>query len=113
MKKIAMVNCLNAGEICAATGCMTAFNDRKASFAPYGDEELRLTAFMRCNGCGKDPLTDKGTIGKVDWIVKEKTDVVHFGACTKNMQSGQECETIGKIAGMFEEAGIAVVRGTH
>ena len=113
MKKIAMINCLRAGRICAGAACMDAFNNRKASFAEYGEEELQLTAFMRCNGCDVDPGEDKGTLDKLGRIIRSRPDAVHFGICTKKQKSGQECEIITRIAGMLEDRGINTVRGTH
>ena len=56
--KIAMLNCLNANEVCTGAGCLRAFNSRTRHFADYGDEPLELIAMARCNGCGKG--VDKG-----------------------------------------------------
>ena len=51
--KIAMLNCLNANQVCTGAGCLRAFNSRTKHFAEYGDIPLELVAMARCNGCGK------------------------------------------------------------
>ena len=51
--KIAMLNCLNANEVCTGAGCLKAFNARSRHFAEYGETPLELVAMARCNGCGK------------------------------------------------------------
>lgn len=112
MKKIAMLNCLRANEVCAGAACMKAWNEKSKSFSRYGGEETELAAFMRCNGCGSEPGLDKGLQEKINRLVKIGTDAVHVGVCTKNKE-GERCETILKIMNLLEENGIAVVDGTH
>ena len=51
MKKIAILSCLKSNDVCAGCACLTAFNKRIRSFAPYEGEDLELTAFMRCSPC--------------------------------------------------------------
>ena len=62
--KIAMLNCLDANRVCAAAGCLRAFNTRSRHFAEYGDTPLELTAMARCNGCGQG--IDEGFREKLD-----------------------------------------------
>ncbi|MCL1912796.1 MAG: CGGC domain-containing protein [Eubacteriaceae bacterium] len=113
MKRIAMLNCLKANEVCSGASCMSAFNYRKASFMDYGDEEQHLTAFMRCGGCDLEPANYKGMMQKIERIIQEETEVAHVGICTITHETKLECENIAKIISMFEDKGIIVVRGTH
>ena len=112
MKKIALLNCLKANRVCTGASCFKAFHDRTRSFERYRDKDVCLVAFMRCNGCDKDPLTDEGILEKVERLEKEGVEVVHVGACTKTREGGR-CPTIQKIMGMMEEHGIELIDGTH
>lgn len=112
MKKIAMLNCLKANEVCTGAGCFTAWNEKKKTFARYQDEEAELVAFLRCNGCGCDPAEDSGMQKKLQRLKDIGTQVVHVGVCTKNRE-GQRCPTIQKIIDQLEDLGIAWVDGTH
>ena len=47
MKKIIMLNCLRANQVCTGAACLKAFNERTRTFAQYGEEELFLQAFFR------------------------------------------------------------------
>lgn len=112
MKKIAMLNCLKANEVCTGAACFKAFNLKQKHFEIYKDEEIELAAYMRCNGCGKEPSKDDGMIEKIERLRKEGVEVVHVGVCTQN-GAGEECKTITEISSMLEEKGIKVIRGTH
>lgn len=60
MKKIVMLTCLRAETVCTGAGCFSALNGRTHRFREYGDEELQVSAFMKCSGCGHFPRQDKG-----------------------------------------------------
>lgn len=60
MKKIVMLTCPRAETVCTGAGCFSALNGRTHRFREYGDEELQVSAFMKCNGCGHFPRQDKG-----------------------------------------------------
>ena len=109
--KIAMLNCLNANEVCAAAGCLRAFNTRTRHFEEYGDTPLELVAMARCNGCGKG--VDKGFREKLDRIVSEGAGVCHLGVCTRHGEDRAECRTITEAAAYLEQKGLRIVRGTH
>ena len=112
MKKIAIMNCLKANEVCTAAGCMKAFNARTGHFEQYGDEPLEMVAAARCNGC--DAGMDENLRKKLDRIVSEGAEVCHFGVCTvKNRETGEECPVITAAAEYLEEKGVKPVRGTH
>ena len=113
MKNIAIINCVKASEVCAGVSCMDAFYEKKAAFGVYGGEDLRLIAFMLCNGCDCDVETDPGLQRKIDRLVKSNTEVAHFGVCTKDQQTGEECVKITELAGRLEGLGMQIVRGTH
>ncbi|MCR1841964.1 CGGC domain-containing protein [Murimonas intestini] len=112
MKKIAMLNCLKANEVCTGAACMKAFNEKSRSFERYREEETVVAAFMRCNGCDAHPGEDKGLQEKLDRLVKEGVQAVHAGICTKDRQ-GEECPVITDILSDIESRGIEVIRGTH
>lgn len=112
MKHIAMLNCLHANTVCTGASCFQAFYEKRASFHKYENEEIQLDAFMKCNGCDKDPQLDAGMQEKIQRLKKIGTQIVHVGVCTKR-KDGKECPTITTIATMLEEQGIQIVRGTH
>ena len=109
--KIAMLNCLNANQVCTGAGCLRAFNSRTKHFAEYGDIPLELVAMARCNGCGKG--IDEGFREKLDRIVSEGTEVCHLGVCTRHGEDKKECPTITEAAAYLEAKGVRIVRGTH
>ena len=84
MKNIGILTCLRAGRVCAGVSCLRAFAERRYFFEKYG-ADVRLLAFMKCNGCPKD------------------------GAAEER----KECERLMEICQMIEEKGIPVIRGTH
>lgn len=112
MKKIAMLNCLKANEVCAGAACFKAFNERTRSFAAYEGEDVECMAFMRCNGCDADPATNKGVREKLDRLESIGVEIVHVGVCTRK-RDGRECPTITAMIQDLENRGIRVVRGTH
>lgn len=109
--KIAILNCLKANEVCAGASCLRAFNSKTRHFEGYGDEEIELIAFGRCNGCGKG--IDDGFKEKLDRMVDEGAEVCHLGVCTIDQGTGKECGTITAAAEYLEEHGVRIVRGTH
>lgn len=111
MKKIAMLNCLKANSVCTGAGCFRAMNERTGAFTRYKGEEVKLMAFMRCNGCGSDPKTDDGIIEKVERLETIGVESLHIGVCTK--KDGKRCETIAGIMEMIAARGIEIVDGTH
>ena len=118
MKKIAIFSCLDSNRVCTGAACLQALHQRSRSFARYEGAELELVAFMRCNGCGSDPLSDPGMQEKLERLRSIGTDVVHIGICTQKKTPGDEatrteCPAITRIAQQLEQYGITVVRGTH
>lgn len=112
MKKIAMLNCLNANQVCAGAACFKAFNEKIRSFERYKDEDIELAAFMRCNGCDSDPVNDKGIKEKIERLKKEGVKAVHVGVCTKNRE-GIRCKKMETIMQMVIDEGMEIVDGTH
>lgn len=114
MKRIAILACQRANDVCAGCACLNAFYDRRASFAQYAREELRLTAFMRCSHCisERSPLTDPGFLEKLDRLIDEGVECVHIGICAKQSDGGV-CPGMKAMADCFEERGVHVVWGTH
>ena len=112
MKKIAIVACLNANDVCAGAACLEALYQRKAHFASYGGEEVKLCAFMRCSRCGVDPEEDRGMTEKLERLVKCGVEVAHIGVCAKK-RDGTICPHMEKTAEWLTAHGIKVVWGTH
>lgn len=112
MKKIAVLNCLRANEVCAGVAWLQAWNIKGKAFARYAGQEAELAAFMRCNGCGKDPRTDRGMREKLDRLVSIGADAVHLGVCTKK-RDGTRCPTITAVVQLLRERGIPCIDGTH
>ena len=81
MKKIVMLTCPRAETVCTGAGCFSALNGRTHRFREYGDEELQVSAFMKCSGCGHFPRQDKGLDEKIERILEIHPDAVHLGIC--------------------------------
>lgn len=113
MHKIAILACRKADQICAGCGCLNAFYDRKKTFASYTDEELRLTAFMRCSKCYTEvsPLEEPGFQEKLERLIRKGTQCIHISACAK--RDGEICPGMEQMAKAFEDRGVEVIRGTH
>lgn len=112
MKKIAMLNCLRANDVCGGVACLRAFYARQAGFARYKDEELQLTAFMRCTECGKSVEEDKlMREEKLQRLVDIGTETVHIGVCAQ--MGGNKCETMQSYAKYLEDRGVEIVWQTH
>lgn len=111
MKKIAIMNCLKANQVCAGAACLKAFYNRKAGFARYEDTELQLTAFLRCSNCGKTPEEDEGMLEKLNRLLEEGTETVHIGVCAA--MRGERCATMQSYADWLEERQVEVIWQTH
>lgn len=107
--KIAILNCLQANEVCAGASCLRAVNTKTRHFAQY-DEPLELVAMARCNGCGSG--INDGFREKLERMVSEGAEAVHLGVCTVRRDK-TECPTITEAARWLEAHGVKVVRGTH
>lgn len=114
MKTVVMLTCPRAEDVCTGAGCFSALYGRTHQFARYGEEELRVGAFMKCSGCGHFPGRDKGLDEKIERILSMKPAAVHLGICC--CHDGRDrvlCREVEAIAKIFEAHGISVVRGTH
>ena len=114
MKKIAIVACLQANDVCAGCACLNAFYERRKAFERYAGEELRLVAFTRCSHCVKegDPMEDDGFAEKLERFVSEGVETVHIGICAGRTEEAG-CPGMKKTAQAIREKGIEVVWGTH
>ena len=125
MKRVAILSCRNAGQVCAGVSCLQAFFERDGSFAAYGEEPLRLTAFLQCNGCqGVEdqgpfdqgtfrPLReDAGMLKKLDRMEREGVEIVHLGICCWN-RAGEICPWVAELKEELQRRGMEVVKGTH
>ncbi len=112
MKKIAILTCLQANDVCAGCSCLRAMNERIGHFALYRGEELELAAFMRCSQCGIDPREHKGMMEKMERLVKEGVQTVHIGICTQR-RDGTTCPWMQQCATWLEAQGLEIVWGTH
>lgn len=45
MKKIAILTCLDACQVCTGAGCLNAWNSKSRHFAAYAGEEASLESF--------------------------------------------------------------------
>lgn len=112
MKKIAIINCLNANDVCAGVGCLAALDARSAHFARYAGEEVKLCAFMRCSRCGVDPEDDRGMMEKLERLVKCGVECAHIGVCAQR-RDGTTCPHMEKTAQWLQSHNIEVIWGTH
>ncbi len=114
MKKLAILTCLKACQVCTGASCLQAWNERSRGFAAYAGEEVQLMAFCHCNGCGIDPSTDKGMQEKLDRLQKIGVEVVHTGVCTmQGRENPIQCPTITAILDQLHQRGIQTKYGTH
>lgn len=114
MRKIAILSCLDACQVCTGAACFQAWNEKKKHFSCYSEEDVSFAAFFHCNGCGKDPAGDKGMKEKLDRLQSMGVDTVHTGVCTmKDAKQNIQCPNIAKILDMLHERGIQTVQGTH
>lgn len=113
MKKIAILTCRKACDVCTGAACFGAWNAKKAGFAPYAGEDASLVAFFHCNGCSAPPETDPGMLEKLDRLQSMGVSAVHTGVCTIPHGSTEQCPSIQKIAEMLRQRSIPVIHGTH
>ena len=113
MKKIAILTCLDACQVCTGAGCLNAWNSKSRHFASYTGDEVSLEAFFHCNGCGKDPETDEGMIEKLDRLQSIGVETVHIGVCAVKRETEVLCPAIAKIQNMLHSRGIQAIQGTH
>lgn len=114
MKKIAILTCLDACKVCTGASCLTAWNGRKRHFARYASEDVCLSAFFHCNGCGTDLRSDAGMLEKLDRLQSEGVETVHLGVCTvKDRENGALCPVMETVQDMLRERQIQTILGTH
>ena len=111
MKRIAILNCLKANDVCTGAGCLKAFYARTGGFAAYGEEALTLTAMARCSHCRMPLEADPGMQRKLERLVEAGTEAVHIGVCAS--PRGQRCPTMESYAEWLEAHGIQVLWRTH
>ncbi len=119
MKKIVILRCLHAEDVCTGAACLKAFSRRTGSFSRYpADEELDLEAFMACSGCEEvDFHNAEGLTEKIEKIRELTPDAIHIGMCaTKKDEEGNRyiCPIMADILQRItEKLSVEVVQGTH
>lgn len=105
--RIAVVRCETVAEVCPGVACFKAFNQRKQSFKPYGDE-AEIIGYFTCGGC-----PGRRVSRLVDSLKKHGLDVVHLSSCMKLQGNYPPCPHYDDIKKTIESKGIKVVDGTH
>lgn len=118
MKKIAILTCLKANDVCTGASCLEAFFKKEAFFNQYKKEDIKLVAFWTCNGCEAVLLNNQeGLKEKLERILSVKTDIVHVGICTEIIDEQTHkkvlCPKIQEIVDFLQKNNIKVVFGTH
>lgn len=113
MKKIAILNCLHANQVCTGASCLQALEQRQRAFEPYAGEEIQLVAFLRCSQCGVLPQDDPGMTEKLERLQSIGTEIVHIGICAYKHSEKQVCPYMRAHAHWLEDHGIQVRWGTH
>ena len=111
LRRMVILSCLKAMDVCSGSACFKALNQRKKSFESYSKDLIEVIGFFHCNGCACDYDNDQAYIEKMDTLINLKPDVIHVGKCT--VIKGEECPVITRIIDTFEQSQIRVVRGTH
>ncbi|MCD8023361.1 MAG: CGGC domain-containing protein [Lachnospiraceae bacterium] len=116
-KRIAILNCLNANDVCAGASCMKALEERRAAFSVYQDQEVLLSAFARCSHCHVHLKNDRGMQEKLERLVSEQVSTVHIGVCATQRNRGTQqvtrCPYMEENEQWLKEHGIEVIWGTH
>ena len=113
MKHIAILTCMEACRICTGAACLDAWNKKDHQFARYAGEEAQLNAFLHCNGCHSDPMSDPGLAEKLERLAAIGVETVHLGVCTVKRETHEMCPTIKTLAEMLRQRGIQIIEGTH
>ena len=113
MRHIAILTCLEACRVCTGAACLEAWNKRERQFSRYAGEEAQLNAFLHCNGCHSDPMSDPGLAEKLQRLTESGVDTVHLGVCTVKHETGVLCPTMKTLAEMLQQRGMEIVEGTH
>ena len=113
MRHIAILTCLEACRVCTGAACLEAWNKRARQFSRYAGEEAQLNAFLHCNGCHSDPMSDPGIAEKLDRPTEIGVHIVHLGVCTVKQETGVLCPTIRILAEQLHQKGTEIVVGTH
>lgn len=112
MKKLAILTCLQANDVCAGVSCLEALAARRGGFIPYAGQEVQLCAFLRCSHCGANPTEDTGMLEKLERIASCGVEVAHIGVCAQK-KNGARCPQMAQAAAWLEARGIEVVWRTH
>ena len=112
MKKLAILTCLQANDVCAGVSCLEALAARRGGFIPYAGQEVQLCAFLRCSHCGANPTEDPGMLEKLERIASCGVDAAHVGVCAQK-KNGARCPQMAQAAAWLEARGIEVVWRTH
>ena len=113
MRHIAILTCLEACRVCTGTACLEAWNKRERQFSRYVGAEAQLNAFLHCNGCHSDPMSDPGIAEKLQRLTAMGVDTVHLGVCTVKRETGTLCPTMKTLAELLQRSGMQIVMGTH
>ena len=113
MRHIAILTCLEACRVCTGAACLEAWNKRARQFSRYAGEEAQLNAFLHCNGCLSDPMSDPCLAEKRQRLSEICVDTVHLGVCTVKQETGVLCPTMKTLAEMLQQRGMEIVEGTH
>ncbi len=113
MKKIAILCCLGANDVCAGVGCLKAFHQRKSTFAVYENQNVQVYAFLRCSRCGVSCKEDAGMTEKLERLVSEGIETVHIGVCAVKGPEKEVCPFMQEHAAWLTDHAIQVVWGTH
>ena len=113
MRHIAILTCLEACRVCTGAACLEAWNKRERQFSRYAGKEAQLNAFLHCNGCHSDPMSDPGLAEKLQRLTEIGVDTVHLGVCAVKRETGTLCPTMKTLAERLRQNGMQIVLGTH
>jgi predicted metal-binding protein len=102
MKNIAIVNCLEVSKRCSGNGCIKAFNNKQGAFEKYEEENLVMTSFIQCSGCGEGVVEDLVT--QCEELKKSNVKAIHLSSCIRSKCSYYD-EFIERLSEDFEVVG--------
>lgn len=101
MKKIAILRCFKISSKCSGTGCVSAFNNKTASFNNY-EVDSDMTMSIPCSECNTDSLQEVLNLSKE--LKKQGVEIIHLSTCIR-AKCPYYNEFVEELSGDFQVIG--------